>query len=117
MDTLTVAELIKRSHETAVEKGWWDDDVPEVDKSLAAKLLLIVSEVCEAFEEYRSNRGKAEIYYKGDGKPEGIPVELADAVIRIVDLAEREGMPLIRALVEKMDYNKKRPHRHGGKRA
>lgn len=50
-------------------------------------------------------------------KPEGFGIELADAVIRIGDLAARMGIDLSAAIVLKHEYNKTRPHRHGNKRA
>lgn len=70
-------ELIKEIHENAVAHGWW-----EGERDIAEIYALIHSELSEALEEYRS--GKEMIYYV-DGKPEGIAVELADAVIRILD--------------------------------
>ena len=117
MSELTITELVKQSHETALDKGWWDDD-PEVDRSFGTTLALIHSEVSEALEEYRDGRGYQEIYYReSDGKPEGIPVEFADVIIRICDNVGKYDMPLLRALEEKLAFNKTRPHRHGGKKA
>jgi len=49
-------------------------------------------------------------------KPEGIPIELADVVIRIFDLCGYYNIDLEHAIEEKMTYNKTRPHKHGGKR-
>lgn len=117
MPELTVTDLIRESHNTAVEKGWWDDD-PELDRSFGTTLALMHSEISEALEEYRDGRSYTEIYYReSDGKPEGIPVEFADVIIRICDNAGKYGMPLLRALEEKLAFNKTRPHRHGGKKA
>ena len=78
-------------------------------------LMLIVSEISEALEEHRHGRAPDEIWYTAEGKPEGVPVELADAVIRICDMCGKWNIPLVRALVEKAAYNQTRPHRHGGK--
>lgn len=49
-------------------------------------------------------------------KPIGTAVELADALIRIFDLCGFYGIPLEEALLVKMQYNKTRPYRHGGKK-
>lgn len=49
-------------------------------------------------------------------KPEGIPSELADAVIRIFDMCGYYGIDLEKAIDEKMAYNKTRSYKHGGKK-
>lgn len=49
-------------------------------------------------------------------KPEGIPSELADIVIRVSDICGRYGIDLEAAIKEKMEYNKNRPYKHGGKK-
>lgn len=50
-------------------------------------------------------------------KPEGIPAELADIVIRVMDCAVRYGIDLGQEIELKHAYNKTRPYRHGGKRS
>lgn len=115
-EDLKVSELISKAHLNAVEKGWWDNDT-SLDRNFGTSLMLVVSELAEAMEEYRNGRGKDEIWYGPDGKPEGIPVELADVVIRIADLCGQHGIPLVKAIHEKMAYNKTRPFRHGNKKA
>lgn len=93
----------------AEEKGWWNDfNFPE-------KLALIHSEISEALEEYRNGKDYKEIYYSDKGKPEGIPIELADAVIRIMDLCAHCGIDLEEAIALKHKYNLTRPYKHGGK--
>ena len=47
--TLTINDLIQISHNTAKEKGWWDDSNRNVGELLA----LIHSEISEALEVYR----------------------------------------------------------------
>jgi NTP pyrophosphatase (non-canonical NTP hydrolase) len=79
------------------------------------KMLLIVSEISEALEEFRDGRGLNEIYFHHDGdnkKPEGIPIEIADAVIRIFDFCESNEINLEEALKVKMAYNETRPYKH-----
>ena len=48
-------------------------------------------------------------------KPEGVPSELADVVIRIGDICGYFGIDLEAAILEKLEYNKSRSYRHGNK--
>lgn len=114
-----------------------------VRRAIAEKLALIHEEVSEALGEIRSGRDPLEIYFvdtKGftganpgleyeeqqydvhgvpQCKPEGFLVELADAVIRIGDLAylvgDSEGEQLAEAQRIKHEYNSTRPYKHGRK--
>ena len=116
------------AHTTARAKGWWSaqevqnqDGTVTLNRELVAatipeKLCLIHSEVSEALEDYRVGK-LATTLRESDGKPEGLPSELADIVIRVMDLAEALGINLEREMGAKMRYNATRPHRHGGKRA
>lgn len=156
---LTIPALIEESYGTAAAKGWHDPDAGVAEKvaklaaaagksgdadferlartmlggsgdaSVGDRLMLIVSEVAEALEEFRSGRPLDLIYYEdehgarreySDGtpdakKPEGFAVELADVLIRIFDATGKYRLPLERALRIKLAYNRTRKHRHGGK--
>ena len=50
-------------------------------------------------------------------KPVGLPSELADIIIRVLDFAAQQRINMDAAVVEKMEYNATRPHKHGGKAA
>lgn len=106
-----INEVAKAIHENAVEHGWWDEKrgFPEI-------VALIHSELSEALEEYRNRRTETEIYFGDGGKPEGIPIELADAIIRILDFCGYAGIDIDAAITQKHEYNKSRPYRHGGKK-
>jgi hypothetical protein len=65
-----------------------------------------------AFMEMYDGRGYA---LDDAAKPEGFIVELADAVIRVCDLAGAMNLDLAAAIETKHRYNKTRPYRHGGK--
>lgn len=91
------------------EKGWKDD------RSVGDLLMLMVSELAEALEEYRDWHEPNAIRVQ-NGKPEGIPIELADLVIRILSFCGKYDVDLQDAVLRKMAYNETRPHRHGGKR-
>ncbi|SRR5216684_275523 len=85
------------------------------------KMMLVVTEVAEAVEEFRAGHAPSHEYTSTDKngieKPEGIPAELADVLIRIGDLAGRYGIDLEKAVRVKHEYNKTRSFRHGGKKA
>lgn len=102
-------EMVFAAHSNAVDHGWWEDE-----RSFGELIALCHSELSEALEEYRKGKGIAETYIK-DNKPEGIPVELADVLIRIFDMCGRHGIDLEEAVIMKMAYNKSRPYRHGNK--
>ena len=57
------------------------------------------------------------LYAQGDCKPEGIAVELCDAIMRILDFLAFMGVDVEAVLMAKHEYNKGRAYRHGGKRA
>jgi len=94
-------------HGMACNKGWWD--TPRKPLEVHA---LVSSEIGEATEEVR--KGSPYLYYEGE-KPEGEAVELGDAIIRILDYAQRNGWDMEDIIHKKMAYNKTRPYRHGGK--
>lgn len=115
-----LSNLQKESHEISKAHGFWDDeDSGKVDQRLNdhSKILLMISELTEAFEELRDGRDYTEVYYtqdkQGNAKPEGVGIELVDALIRIVEFAERRGIDLSTMYTLKTEYNKGRPYKHG----
>ena len=111
--SMTIQKLIIDSHKTSISKGWWENP----NRNIGELLALIHSEISEALEVYREqgNDGLKKTWTEDDGKPEGFTIELADAVIRIADLCGALGLELEEALETKMEYNRSRPRRHGGK--
>jgi NTP pyrophosphatase (non-canonical NTP hydrolase) len=119
---VNIHELVEAAHLNAVTKGFWDgavqadaaiktvfsasgDFASEVSEAMIAqKLALIHAEVSEALEARR----------KGDLENlENFAEELADAVIRIADLAGYTGIDLEAEIKEKMTKNASRPRLHG----
>lgn len=112
----------EKVHELAVSKGWWEGTLKGASgpretrmgaNDFGAKIALIHSEVSEALECARG--GAFYMGYEDSGKPCGLPSELADIVIRTMDIAEAMGIDLWDAIEKKHEYNKTRSHRHGGK--
>jgi NTP pyrophosphatase (non-canonical NTP hydrolase) len=117
-EPLTVFEMVYDSYTRAKRKGFWDDmPVPTgsgVDAKINEKLLLTISELTEAMEEIRSGKRPLDIEtHPKTGKPEGFAIELADAMIRIGDLAGWLDIDLTAAIRMKAAYNESRPHKHG----
>lgn len=114
MDPLNLEALMTEAHQTAADHGWWEP--PE--RTFGDQVALMHSELSESLEEFRRHSFEKNIYFvptpSGD-KPEGIAAEFADVLIRIFDTCKRYDIPLAKALLAKMDYNKSRPYRHGGK--
>lgn len=102
-------DVCAEAYQTAKEHGFHNES-----RTLGDLLMLIVSELAEALEEYRNGHRPNDIYF-ADHKPEGVPIEIADAVIRIGDLCSRYAIDLDSAVRMKMDYNKGRPFKHEGK--
>lgn len=83
--------------------------------AMLAKLALIHSEVTEAVEAVLE--GDDQLRISESGKPEGVPAEVADVIIRCLDFCGGYGVSASEAVIVKNDYNAKRSHKHGGKLA
>lgn len=93
-------------HKTACEKGWWDHE-----RNDGEIIALIHSELSEVLEALRNgNPPDAHL-----PQFSGVEVELADAIIRIMDFGATRGYRVAEALKAKVAYNRTRPHKHGSK--
>lgn len=132
-------DLRDRIHEINTSKGWND---PEHPKTFGDDIALITSELSEALEDFRAGFAPGKTFYtrkveatvfveKGEptvtverpcsksdegAKPCGIPSELADVIIRTLDLCAKHDIDIHAAIEEKLEFNRTRPHRHGGKK-
>lgn len=114
--------LVRASHDASFAAGWWLHkptglDLVEVVRNpngplqellagalVAQKLCLIHSEVSEAMEGHRKGLMDDKLVHRTM-----LEVELADAVIRIADLAGALDLDLGGVITEKMAFNAIRP--------
>lgn len=131
---MTLNALAAECHEVSKSKGWLEET-----RSFGDLIALMHSELSEALEEFRAGKSFNAIYWKCkncawiayepitaecrhgdwiecDFKPEGIPIEMADTLIRILQFCGTYEVDIQEAYEIKMDFNKGRPHRHGGKK-
>ena len=116
------------------DKGFWPSD-PK-DRNVGEALMLIVSELAEGIEAHRAGRhanmqAYEDVYESiateqadssGDLAHEcafkahikdSFEDEMADAIIRILDLCGGLGINIGKHLYMKLGYNATRPHKHG----
>ena len=107
-----ISSLVQKCHKASTKAGWWNnwkhithDSTREIVAFLevAAKLCLIHSEISEAMEGHRTAAKDDKIPHR-----KMLEVELADAVIRICDIAGKLELDLGSAIAEKMRYNEQR---------
>jgi hypothetical protein len=101
------AALQEVCHGQAVKAGWWIDtaghDIRDNPLTFSNKLCLIHSEISEAMEGDRKSLPDDHLPHRPMRE-----VELADAVIRIFDLAGGFGLDLAGAIADKLEYNANR---------
>lgn len=119
-----INELAKEIHKNAVDKGFY-----EGEKNIGEMLCLIHSEVSEALEADREGNHVPSVfcdsinnledfmfkqYFESEVK-NTFEDELADIVIRVLDLAGFKQIDLESHIKAKMRYNSMREHKHGKK--
>lgn len=106
---MNLNNLARECHQVSKDKGWQEEK-----RTFGDLISLMHSELSEALEEFRTGRRYDEVYWK-DGKPEGIPIELADVLIRVLQFCGTYDVDIQNAFDTKMAFNMTRPHKHGGK--
>jgi hypothetical protein len=135
-------ELAKEVYDIAAERGWHEKEVSFGDAMI--NIHAEISEAWEDFRNNRpldqmhyectstdrssvSDRKcfRADLpFFENNeecagckfAKPCGIPSELADIIIRVLDSCHMYGIDIDQAVKEKNEYNKQRPYRHGNKK-
>ena len=120
----SIGKLQKDIHDSNAVAGWWTDLETGINLAnearngtrlgralVAEKLCLIHSEVSEAVEASRKNLMDDKLTHR-----KGVEVELADAVIRILDLCGALELDLDGAITEKLIFNLTRPDHKIGNR-
>lgn len=119
----TLNQLRDEIHEYAINKGFWDNQ-----RETGTLLMLCVSELAEAMEADR-NGLYADLELIEKDKEDFIDFkwsfensikdtfedELADTIIRILDLCGAKGIDIEKHIELKMKYNQTRERMHGKK--
>ena len=95
MKTRTISEWVKEVHQTAIEKGWFEEERQRLELHM-----LMLTEISEATEEIRNHKPS---FYIENGKPEGEAIELVDGLLRIFDYAGYKKIDLIHYLKSEGD--------------
>ena len=98
IDTTDITRIQNEIHSQNVKAGWWD-----TQRNHGELLMLIVSEIAEAMEGDRKDLMDDHLPHR-----KMIEVELADAMIRILDMAAGLNLDIAGAMSEKLEYNTRR---------
>lgn len=92
-------------HGQARAAGWWTDlnSGKDKERNIGEALMLVTTELAEALEGFRKSLHDPHL-----PKRDNYTVEIADALIRLFDLAGGTCIDLPGAFEEKMQYNARR---------
>ena len=121
MNNMGLNKLSKEIHDNAVAKGFYDKP-----KEVGTLLMLAVSELSEALEADRKSRKAPEgarhlLEYQGrmfeelfeEGVKDTFEDEMADTIIRVLDMCGYLGIDIESHVEAKMRYNSTREAKHG----
>lgn len=106
---------VQNEHGAAMQfKGFWENrEIPGAEIWVKLGLnALVASELGEATDGIRKNLADDHMPHRSMEV-----CEMADVILRVMDYCAFYKLPVAEVLVEKMEYNSSRPHKHGDKRA
>lgn len=115
-------ELAKVIHEANKEKGLWDKPI-----NVGEMLMLVTSELGEAMDAHQKGNFADRAAYISEARFDNFKEnfelniknsfedEIADSIIRLLDMAGGLGINIDFHVHEKIKYNKIRPRLHGKK--
>lgn len=118
----TIEQLQVEIFDINTKNGFWDEE-----RNFGEMIALVHSELSESLEAHRKNKICEENMIWLNAVPDNeifkdqfktfvkdtIEDELADAAIRLMDIAQGRGIDLYQHIVAKMRYNSMREHKHG----
>lgn len=109
MFTSAIQAMTDEIREWAIGKGWREPDAPPRDP--LQLLMLVTTEVAEAAEAFRNGNPMCE--RPGMNEFSHAEEELADVIIRILQMGDEFGFDIGGAICAKMRFNWTRPYKHG----
>lgn len=113
-------ELSKNIYEGNKARGFWDKE-----RNIGETLMLVVTELAEALEAHRAGKlstyADKMAYVESDDTAQAFKDyikdsfedEIADAVIRLLDMCGGFGIDIDFHVTSKLMYNSSRPYKHG----
>jgi NTP pyrophosphatase (non-canonical NTP hydrolase) len=98
---VNLTDAAERVNRWAIGRGFWEQDDGTAALHEEVKFGRLHSEVDEAFRAWRAWRS------------EELEEELADIIIRVLDLAGHWKIDIEEAVADKMAINERRPYKHG----
>ncbi len=119
-----LTDLAKSIHEENKAKGFWD-----AERNVGEMLMLVVSELGEALEAHRTDnfanvegyknatscQSEFEFFAFRNNLKDTFEDEIADSIIRLLDMCGGLNIDIDFHIKEKLNYNKTRPKLHGKK--